>query len=203
MTPHPRRLFSLAALTLVLGAAAVVAPLVAEATPPAPTITVVAAPNPVGQNDTATLTVTVDPGLTGETVQLEQKALGLLWSLVDSTTLDGDATAQFAVQQSLVGNYQYRVKVAANANHTAGTSAVTTLEVQTLGTPVAVPGSYPCAGVSPAASIVRPGGGAWQCTFSDEFSGTALDTTYRTPASPHDVHLLQCTSCHRARVQTW
>lgn len=178
MTPHPRRLFSLAALTLVLGAAAVVAPLVAEATPPAPTITVVAAPNPVGQNDTATLTVTVDPGHTGETVQLEQKALGLLWSLVDSTTLDGDATAQFAVQQSLVGNYQYRVKVAANANHTAGTSAVTTLEVQTLGTPVAVPGSYPCAGVSPAASIVRPGGGAWQCTFSDEFSGTALDTTY-------------------------
>lgn len=176
MTTHPRRLISLAALALVLGAAAVVAPMVAQATPPAPTLTVVAAPNPVGQNDTSTFTVTVDPGLVGETVQLEHKALGLLWSLVDSTTLDADLQARFAVKQGLLGNYQYRVKVAANANHTAGTSAVTTLNVVVDPTPVAVPGVYGCASATPA--VARPGGGSWQCTFSDEFSGTALDTTY-------------------------
>ncbi|MEV5002628.1 glycoside hydrolase family 16 protein [Nocardioides sp. LML1-1-1.1] len=178
MTTHPPRRPRLVALALLLGAATVVAPMVAQATPPAPAISVVAAPNPVGQNDTSTLTVTVDPGLAGETVSLELKVAGLLWSLVDTATLDADSTARFAVKQGLLGSYQYRAKVVANANHTAGTSAVSTLSVVASATPVAVPGVYGCAGASPASSIAHPGGGAWQCTFNDEFSGTALDTTY-------------------------
>lgn len=37
----------------------------------------------------------------------------------------------------------------------------------------ATPSAHPCGGQRPA----KRGGGVWTCTFDDEFSGTALDTT--------------------------
>ena len=150
----------------------------AQATPPAPTLDVIATPNPVGQNDYATFTVDVDPGLLNETVTLEQKVLGLLWTGVDTEPLDANNQAKFRVKLSIIASYQYRVKVASNANHTAGTSAVVVLDVVKDATPYVVQGSYPCGGASPGAGVVRPGGGSWQCTFSDEFTSMTLDTTY-------------------------
>jgi len=143
---------------------------------PSPTLGISASPNPVGRTDTATITVTVDPGLTGETVSLENKVLGLLWTQVDTATLDSEGKAQFLVSQGAIANYQYRAKVSANANHTAGTTSTLILQVVANGTPQTQPGIYDCASNSP--SVSRPGGGSWQCMYSDEFSGTSLDTTH-------------------------
>jgi hypothetical protein len=176
MTSHPRRLLSRGALLLLLGALAIVLPMTAAQAVPSPSFTISAAPNPVGRTDTSTITVTVDPGLTGETVTLENKVLGLIWTQVDSTTLDSEGKAQFLVSQGALGNYQYRAKVSANANHTAGTSSTLVLQVVADGVPDTQPGIFDCDSTLP--SIARPDGGDWQCMYNDEFSGTALDTTY-------------------------
>lgn len=151
---------------------------------PSPTITLSAYPNPVSAGDNATITVTVSPGLTNENVTLETKTLGLIWTQVTASPtnspgqLGADGTVQFQVKQAINGWYSYRAKVAANANHTAGTSATFSLHVVTNATPQTQPGVYSCAGEAPPASIPRPGGGSWQCMYNDEFTGTSLDTTY-------------------------
>ncbi|RNL62017.1 glycosyl hydrolase family protein [Nocardioides marmoriginsengisoli] len=150
--------------------------MIAQATPPAPTLEVIATPNPVGQNDYATFTVNVDPGQLGETVTLEQKVLGLLWTAVDTEPLDADNKAQFRVKLSIIASYQYRAKVASNATHTAGTSSVVVLDVVKDATPYTVPGSHSCASQTP--TVAHPGGGSWQCTYNDEFNSMTLDTTY-------------------------
>jgi len=176
MISHPRRLISQGAVLLLLGALAVVVPMTAAQAVPSPTLSLTAAPNPVGRTDVSTVTVTVDPGLTGETVTLENKVLGLVWTQVDTATLDSDGIARFAVSQGAIGSYQYRAKVSANANHYAGTTSTLVLQVVANGTPNTQPGIYSCASASP--SVARPGGGSWQCMYNDEFSGTSLDTTY-------------------------
>jgi beta-glucanase (GH16 family) len=72
--------------------------------------------------------------------------------------------------------------------NTARRTAATTLAVAALtagaATAVLAPaGAGAVTGPSCGATIAKPGGGNWQCTFADDFSGTGLDTTKWSPYS--------------------
>lgn len=69
---------------------------------------------------------------------------------------------------------------------TARRAAATTLVVASLAaaaaTAVLAPtGAGAATGPCGGTTVAKPGGGYWQCTFADEFSGTQLDTTKWSP----------------------
>jgi hypothetical protein len=170
------RLLGLTALICLAGATALVVPAVADPLP-TPTISIDSVTD-VGINQNATITFHIsNPVIPGETVHLDNKALGLVWGQVATVLVDGTSTATATVKQSVVGTYSDRIRVDATADHGAATSGTAVLKVvNNPPPPPTPPTSFTCGGEVPLEA--KPGGGTWSCVFNDEFEDGALNPTY-------------------------